>query len=132
MNTDLCEKVDVSRIVIQRVDGLASKARVSSIEAANNVLESWADSTPEAENDQCDFQIVFEDGFRYQGHLRLNKCQKRISLSRHVRKQLTALAKTSGSRRSTRASKEEAAPVITMIGEDVAESAKIALEHYNI
>lgn len=132
MNPDLCEKVDVSRIVIQRVDGLASKARVSSIEAANNVLESWADSTDETENDQCDFQIVFEDGFRYQGHLRLNKCQKRISLSRHVRKQLTALAKTSGSRRTTRASKEEVAPVISMIGEDVAESAKLALEQYNI
>lgn len=132
MNPDLCEKVDVSRIVIQRVDGLASKARVSSIEAANNVLESWADSTDETENDQCDFQIVFEDGFRYQGHLRLNKCQKRISLSRHVRKQLTALAKTSGGRRTTRASKEEVAPVISMIGEDVAESAKLALEQYNI
>lgn len=132
MNPDLCEKVDVSRIVIQRVDGLSSKARVSSIEAANNVLESWADSTDETENDQCDFQIVFEDGFRYQGHLRLNKCQKRISLSRHVRKQLTALARTSGGKRATRASKEEVAPVISMIGEDVAESAKIALEQYNI
>ena len=72
MNPDLCEKVDVSRVLIERVDGLSSKARVSSIEAANNVLESWADATPEAANDECDFQIVFEDGFRYHGHLRLN------------------------------------------------------------
>ena len=132
MNTDLVEKVDVSRILIQRVDGLSSKARVTSIEAANNVLESWADTTAETANDQCDFQIVFEDGFRYQGHLRLNKCQKRISLSRHVRKQLTALAKTTGSRKTARVDKSDAAPVISMIGEDVAESAKIALEHYNI
>lgn len=102
------------------------------MEAANNVLESWADSAPETDNNQCDFQIVFEDGFRYHGHLRLSKCQKRISLSRHVRKQLTALAKTSGSRKAARAGKEDATPVITMIGEDVAESAKIALEQYNI
>lgn len=132
MNPDLREKVDVSRVLIERVDGLSSKARVSSIEAANNVLESWADATPEAANDECDFQIVFEDGFRYHGHLRLNKCQKRISLGRHVRKHLTALAKNAGSRRPVRANKTEKEPVISMIGEDVAESAKIALEHYNI
>lgn len=118
--------------MIQRVDGLSSKARVTSIEAANNVLESWADATPETENDQCDFQIVFEDGFRYHGHLHLNKSQKRISLARHVRKQLTALAKTAGTRRAARAAKAEDAPVISLIGEDLAESAKIALEHYNI
>jgi len=124
---DVCEKVDISRILIQRVDGPASKARVTSLEAANNVLESWADRTPESENDQCDFQIVFEDGFRYQGHYRLNKSQKRISLGRHVRKQLSALA---ARKRVEKEADEQ--PVISMIGADVAESAKIALDHYNI
>lgn len=132
MNLDLCEKVDVSRILIQRVDGLPSKARVSSIEAANNVLESWADDTPDTENEQCDFQIVFEDGFRYYGHFHLNKSQKRISLSRHVRKHLTALAKAASGKKAARAEQEDEMPVISMIGEDLAESAKIALEHYNI
>ena len=127
MELDVCEKVDISRILIQRVDGPASKARVTSLEAANNVLESWADRTPESENDQCDFQIVFEDGFRYQGHYRLNKSQKRISLGRHVRKQLSALA---ARKRVEKEADEQ--PVISMIGADVAESAKIALDHYNI
>ena len=131
MQTDICEKgdkVDISRILIQRVAGLPSKARVSSIEAANRVLDSWADGAPDAGYDQCDFQIVFEDGFRYHGHYHLNKSQKRISLSRHVRKQLTALA----TRQSTRRAKVEDKPEISLIGADVAESAKLALDHYNI
>ena len=129
MELDVCEKVDISRILIQRVDGPASKARVSSLEAANNVLESWADRAPEYGNDQCDFQIVFEDGFRYQGHYHLNKSQKRISLGRHVRKQLTAMA---ARKRVEKPSEKEDQPVISLIGADLAESAKIALDHYNI
>lgn len=129
MNLNVSEKVDVSRILIQRVEGLPSKARVSSMEAANTVLESWADCAPESGHDQCDFQIVFEDGFRYQGHFHLNKSQKRISLARHVRRQLTALASRTSVRKSTKKLDE---PVISLIGPDLAESAKIALDHYNI
>lgn len=123
------EKVDVARILMQRVDGLPSKARVSSIEAANTVLERWADCAPATGSGQCDFQIVFEDGFRYRGHFRLDKSGKRISLSRHVRKQLTALAKRSGARKPV---PDECTPAMTPIGADIAESARIALEHYNI
>lgn len=129
MNLNVSEKVDVSRILIQRVEGLPSKARVSSMEAANTVLESWADCAPESGHDQCDFQIVFEDGFRYQGHFHLNKSQKRISLARHVRRQLTALASRTSVRKSAKKVDE---PVISLIGPDLAESAKIALDHYNI
>jgi hypothetical protein len=109
---------------------------VSSIEAANRVLGSWADRTSGSGQDRCDFQIVFEDGFRYQGYYHLNKSDKRISLARHVRKQLTALAKKSESARS---SKSDGKPAISMSGGDVAESggdlaesARIALDHYNI
>lgn len=136
METDVCEKVDISRILIQRVQGLPSKARVSSIEAANRVLDSWADRTSDAGHDRCDFQIVFEDGFRYQGYYHLNKSDKRISLARHVRKQLTALAKKTDTAKS---SKSEEKPAISLSGGDVAESggdlaesARIALDHYNI
>lgn len=129
MENDLCEKVDISRILIQRVQGLPSKARVSSIEAANRVLDNWADRASESGGDQCDFQIVFEDGFRYQGHYLLNKSEKRISLASHVRKQLRALATKS---RIARSSKVEEKPVISLIGADLAESARIALDHYNI
>lgn len=129
MESQVSEKVDISRVLIQRVEGMPSKARVSSIEAANAVLESWADCAPESGHDQCDFQIVFEDGFRYHGHYQLSKSQKRISLARHVRKQLAALATPTSRRRN--ASREDE-PVISLIGNDVAESAKIALDHYNI
>lgn len=132
MELDLCEKVDISRIHIQRVDGSTTKARVSSIEAANNVLERWADCAPDSGNDQCDFQIVFEDGFRYHGHFHLSKSQKRISLARHVRKHLTALA-TKGAKKAREADEDEGdEPVISLIGANLAESAKIALDHYNI
>jgi hypothetical protein len=128
VESDVCEKVEVARILIDRVEGLPSKARVTSIEAANKVLGDWASSAPDAGGEQCDFQILFEDGFRYQGHYQLSKSQKRISLARHVRKHLTALAA---------AGKEEAASssgkrAISLLGADLAESAKIALDHYNI
>jgi hypothetical protein len=129
VETNICEKVDISRILIQRVQGLPSKARVSSIEAANRVLGDWADRASDSGHDQCQFQIVFEDGFRYQGHYHLNKSEKRISLARHVRKELTALAKR---KRAAQSSKTDDKPVISLIGADLAESAKIALDHYNI
>jgi hypothetical protein len=129
VESDLHEKVDVSRILINRVEGQPSKARVSSMEAANKVLGDWAGRAPESGSDQCDFQIVFEDGFRYHGHYRLNRSQKRISLARHVRKQLMALAERADGKKS---SKEEDKPEISLIGSDVAESARIALDHYNI
>jgi hypothetical protein len=129
VENDLCEKVDISRILIQRVQGFPSRARVSSLEAADRVLGSWAGRASDSGYDQCDFQIVFEDGFRYQGHYHLNKSEKRISLARHVRKQLKALATKT---RIAGSSKTDEKPVISLIGADLAESAKIALDHYNI
>jgi hypothetical protein len=50
-------------------------------------------------------------------------------LSRHVRQQLTALAKAVGSPTPAALADE---PVISQIGATNAESAKIALDHYNI
>jgi hypothetical protein len=129
VQTDVCEKVDISRILMQRGQGLRSKARVSSIEAANRVLGNWADCTSDNDPEQCEFQIVFEDGFRYQGRYHLDKSEKRISLARHVRKHLTALASKKGQAVSSKTGEK---PVISLIGSDLAESAKIALDHYNI
>jgi hypothetical protein len=123
------DKVDISRILMQRVDGLSSTARVSSLEAANAVLAGWANGALVVGHDQCDVQIVFEDGFRYHGHYQLKKSEKRVSLSRHIRQQLIALAKTSDATKSSSLPDE---PVISQIGATPAESAKIALEHYNI
>jgi hypothetical protein len=126
---DLSEKVDISRILIQRMSGLHSTASVSSLEAANAVLTSWADGASEAGHGQCDVQIVFEDGFRYHGHYELNKSQKRVSLSRYVRQQLTALAAMTDAKTPSPSFDE---PVISLIGANPAESARIALAHYNI
>lgn len=99
------------------------------MEAANAVLESWTDGAPESGNEQCDFQIIFEDGFEYHGRYRLNKSQKRISLSRYVRKQLAELAAARNGDTSSEADDES---VISLIGNDRAESARIALDRYNI
>ncbi len=129
MKAELCEKVEISRILIQRVEGLPSKARVSSIQAANSVLERWADCASDSGNDQCDFQIIFEDGFWYRGHYRLNQSKKRISLSRYVRKQLAAIAMATGDKDPPEMDDE---PIISLIGTDRAESARIALDHYDI
>ena len=129
METEVCEKFDIARIMIQRVQGSPSNARVSSIEAANRVLNSWADRAPDFGHEQCHFQIVFEDGFRYQGHFQLSKTAKRNSLAGHIRKQLTALAKEKDI--ATLAMTKEL-PFISLIGDDLAESARIALDHYNI
>lgn len=99
------------------------------MEAANAVLESWTDGAPESGNEQCDIQIIFEDGFEYHGRYRLNKSQKRISLSRYVRKQLAELAAARNGDTSSEADDES---VISLIGNDRAESARIALDRYNI
>jgi len=127
------EKVDVSRVLIQRVEGLPTKARVSSLDAANAVLERWANCAPDSGHDRCDLQIVFEDGFRYHEHFHLKKSQKRISLARHVRKQLTELATIPGVKKTSKPIDKPAhKPEISLIGANLAESAKIALDHYNI
>ncbi|HJW57358.1 MAG TPA: hypothetical protein VJ577_19010 [Burkholderiaceae bacterium] len=102
---------------------------MSSLEAANVVLERWANGASDGGNDQCDIQIVFEDGFRYHGHYSLTKSPRRVSLARHVRKHLTALASSKGAKKSSQLAGE---PVISVIGASLAESARIALDHYNI
>jgi len=125
-----CEKVDVSRVLIQRTKGLHSKARVSSIQAADMVLKNWVDDgAPIAEDDQCDVQVIFEDGFRYRGKFGLKRTDKRISLARHIRRQLTALA---AAKRCANASTAGEEPVISLIGTDIADSARIALDQYDI
>lgn len=129
VKTELCEKVDISRILIQRLEGSPATARVSSMEAANTVLERWSGHALDSGGDDCDFEIVFEDGFRYRGHYRLNKYKKRISLSRHIRKQLAAL--TAMADFDTRGQTDDE-PAIGMTGAGQAKSARVVLEHYKI
>jgi hypothetical protein len=93
------DKIDVARILIERVDGRYSHARVSSVAAANIVLENWAQDAPEEGEDECNIKIVFEDGFQYRSCMTLRRSQKRISLARHVRQQLKEKASPKRSRR---------------------------------
>jgi len=127
--SNLSEKIDISCVLLQRVEVLPSKARVSSLEAANAILEGWASCTPDFGHDRCDFQIVFEDGFRYHGRYHLKESKYPMSLSRHIRKRLTALATIKSKRTESRTSNES---VITLIGANLAEAARIALDRYSI
>lgn len=129
VNPSPTEKVDIARILMQRLDGVASNARVTTIEAANTVLKNWAEDVAPEDNARCAFQIEFEDGGRYHSHFAFGKPNKRISLAQYIRRQLAALASP---KKSGRANDVNDAPVISLPGTSVAESAKVALEHYNI
>jgi hypothetical protein len=123
------DKVDISRILMQRDARSSSTARVLSLDAADAVLAGWAKGMLAAGDDLCNVEIVFEDGFRYHGHYPLTPSEKRVSLSRHVRRHLTELAKSAGVAMPS-ALRDE--PVISQIGATLAESARMALEHYNV
>jgi len=95
-----CDKIDVARILIERIDGVVAQARVSTLALANAVLERWAADTPEKGEGQCQIQIVFEDGFQYRSQIGLKRTQKRISLAKLVRQQLAAMTNFHAGRRT--------------------------------
>jgi hypothetical protein len=125
------EKVDIARIFIQAVDGPASTARVTSMEAANSVLQGWAHRRAGVRPAKCEVEIVFEDGLRYCSLYRLTEQEKSVSLSRHVRRQLTAMTKAKGKciKRDQQPANE---PAIHPNEPDPAERAKAMLARYNI
>ena len=134
MGTLKNDKVDISRILIHPAKGSGSSARgtsarVSSIEAANSVLESWAHDTSGRLPEECEVEVIFEDGVRYLGHYHLNREEKRISLGRHIRRQLTVMSKTQCVRCDVRPANES---VISPDRRDPAECARSVLDHYNI
>ena len=129
MENQIIEKIDISRILIHAVDGAASTARVSSIEAANSVLKNWAHDQSGTLPAECEVEIVFEDGVRYCSHYRLKQHDKGVSLSRHVRRQLAALTKT----QCVKKAQQPANDLITCPNEkNPAECAKAMLARYNI
>ena len=129
MENQSSEKIDISRILIYSAHGSASRARVTSLEAANSVLQNWAHDQSGTLPDECEVEIVFEDGMRYRSHYPLKKQEKVVSLGRHVRRQLAALAKTQGVKRTQQPANDAC---INQDAEAANERAKTMLEHYNI
>ncbi|NEX62567.1 hypothetical protein [Noviherbaspirillum galbum] len=107
MVTAQCDKIDIARILIERIDGVVAKARVSTLALANGVLERWASDAPEKGEGRCEIQIIFEDGFRYHGRIGLKRSQKRISLARHLRQQFAELARPQPARGAKKAAEPE-------------------------
>lgn len=128
MQTQTIEKVDVSRIFIHRPDSNASVARVTSVEAANLVLRNWAQDTSGPRPSECEVEIVFEDGLRYYSHYPLNEQEKSISLSRHLRRQLTAMTKGKCAKPDSPCANDS---FMHAGDRNPAECAQELLEHYN-
>lgn len=129
MATDVTEKVDVSKIELETVEGSRANARVTSMEAANTVLERWVQCDQDAQNAECDVHIVFEDGFQLYSRYPLTRTDKRVSLARHLRKQLSRMASRAGNLKPCR---RETGSDIRLNDECYNEAAKEALERYNI
>lgn len=129
MNPSTNDKVDISRILINRVDGIASAARVTTLEAADHVLRAWVEDIAEETTCRCAVQIVFEDGGQLHSQLDFDKRHKRLSLARQVRKQLSALTATP---KTGKKQEPAAPPVINLPGYRTAETAILALDNYNI
>lgn len=129
MATDVIEKVDVSKIELETLEGARANARVTSMEAANNVLERWAQSDQDAHSAECEVHIVFEDGFQLHSRYPLTRSEKRVSLARHLRKQLNSMASSARTRKPCR---RESDLDIRLNDDCYYEAAKKALERYNI
>ena len=131
MASQLNDKVDISRIFIHSADRLGSVARVTSLEAANSVLQGWAHDKDKGDAPgEYEVEIVFEDGVRYCGHYRPNEQDKAVSLGRHVRRQLTVMAKSQSLRRARQQPANDS--IVSPDQRDQAECAKEILANYNI
>lgn len=130
VNTDLNEKVDISRILIHPVDGTDSKARVTAIEAANSVLSTWVKQSAGAVPAEYEVEIIFEDGMRYRGHYRPRQNDK-ASLGRDIRRSLTLIAEKGG-QPVKQGHLAMDSPFIWSNSGNHALNATTVLEHYNL
>lgn len=129
LTTDVIDKVDVSKIELETVDGAHANARVTSMEAANTVLERWSADEGAPAAVECEVRIVFEDGFHIRSRYPLVRSDKRVSLARHVRRQLSNLA---GDGRAKRPAKCDTALEIRIPDVSQDEAARMTLDRYNI
>jgi hypothetical protein len=127
----VCEKIDVARIVMECPDGMSAKARVSTIQAANHILKSWIDTTPEAGGQVCNVKIIFEDGLQYRSQLTLDRSRQRFCLARHLRKELTP--SRSGKRRAkTHQTSEGTSSILQAGADETGKSVVPSLDRYDI
>lgn len=86
MGTCIAEKIDVARVIIERVGTFTAKATVTSMDAANHLLRKWSYTAPKEGHDTCDFLIVFEDGKTFNGRYDLFPYTENFkNLSQHIR-----------------------------------------------
>lgn len=130
METDLKEKVDISRILIHPVDGTDSKARVTSIEAANSVLSTWVSQCADDVPARYDVEIIFEDGVRCRGHYHLRQKDK-ASLGRDIRRSL-AMMTDMGAQRAKRSHHSRGNPFVWTSCASQAFNPTAVLAHYNL
>lgn len=130
VSTELKEKVDISRILIHPVDGSDSKARVTSIEAANSVLSTWVSECADAASAEYEVEILFEDGMRYCGHYQLSQKEK-ASLGRDIRRSL-ALMTEKGGHSVKRGRHSRGSPFVWTDCASQALNPETVLEQYNL
>ncbi len=126
---DPCDKIDIARIIMERIDGVVAQARVSTLGLANTVLERWASDMPEAGEGQCQIQIIFEDGFQYRSQVGLSRSQKRISLAKVLRQQLASMAAPDKNQRKR---KDRTGPITTIAQPTLSLPVDAMLARYDI
>jgi len=124
-----CDKIDIARILMERIDGVVAQARVSTLSLADTVLERWASDVPEAGEGQCQIQIIFEDGFQYRSQFGLIRSPRRISLAKVLRQQLTIMASPD---KRPRKRKERTGPITAIAQPSLSLNADAMLARYDI
>ncbi|HJU71001.1 MAG TPA: hypothetical protein VJ603_04075 [Paucimonas sp.] len=130
MGSCITEKIDVARVIIERVGALTAKATVTSMDAANYVLRKWSYTTLKEGYDRCNFLIVFEDGKTFNGQYDLRPYTANFKdLSQHVRSSLQYLI---GNRKPKGLPKLRYQELVCTFDKAVIEQARQVLNHYAI
>ncbi|MDP3842609.1 MAG: hypothetical protein Q8Q81_08430 [Oxalobacteraceae bacterium] len=130
MDKCIAEKIDVARIIIERVGTFTAKAAVTSMAAANHVLRKWSHTVLNEGHDTCDFLIVFEDGKTFNGQYDLLPYNENFrNLSQHIR---TSLQYVIGNRKPKGLPKFRYQELVCSFDNAEVEQAKDVLKHYEI
>ncbi|MEO6352968.1 MAG: hypothetical protein ABIO64_07805 [Burkholderiaceae bacterium] len=130
MGNCITEKIDVARVIIERVGIFTAKASVTSMDAANHVLRKWSHTVLGEGRDKCAFLVVFEDGKTFNGQYDLLPYTENFrNLSQHIRGSLQYLI---GNRKPKGLPKLQYQEVVCSFDHAVVAQAKEVLDHYEI